>query len=442
MKGLRTLALLVVALAGLLGYLYYVDAEKPVGEVEDKPKVFAVEADQIEELKVSTIAGGVAELKKAADGWQLTGPQPVRADDSEVSGITSNLASLTIQRVVDENPANLGDYGLREPVVEVSYKTKGAPGFKTLQLGTKTPTGSDMYAKTADDKKVFLVASYLESSFNRTPFDLRDKRIVTFDCDKVDRIEVRRDGSLLHLTKAGGEWQLTTPVQARADFGAVEGLLSRLQSSQMKAIATEDAAEFAKYGIDKPAAEVTLFSGSAKTGLVFGTKTPDAVHVRDLSKSMVVTAPNDLLDEVSKAASDYRRKDIFEFRAFNLDAIDITRDGTTITYERLKGKGKDGADAWQISSTKKALDASKFEAALSKLAGLRAQSFAEPGAKTGLDAPVLTVKAVFDDKKKTEVVRIGRADANVFASRGDEPGAARIDTTEWDEALKAFDEFK
>ena len=55
---------------------------------------------------------------------------------------------------------------------------------------------------------------------------------------------------------------------------------------------------------------------------------------------------------------------------------------------------------------------------------------------------MIVVKAVFDDKKKTEVVRIGRADANVFASRGDEPGAARIDTTEWDEALKAFDEFK
>ena len=203
MKGLRTLALLVVALAGMVGYLYYVDADKPVGEVDEKPKVFTVEADLIEELKVSTIAGGVAELKKAADGWQMAGAQPVRADDSEVSGITSNLASITVQRVVDENPANLGDYGLREPIVEVSFKAKGASGSRSLQLGTKTPTGSDMYAKTSDGKKVFLVSSYVESSFNRTPFDLRDKRIVTFDRDKVDRIEVRRDGSLL----APGEGQ-------------------------------------------------------------------------------------------------------------------------------------------------------------------------------------------------------------------------------------------
>ena len=442
MKGLRTLALLAVALAGLLGYLYFVDAEKPVSDVEEKPKVFTVEAEQIDELKVSTIAGGTAELKKAADGWQLGGATPLRADDSEVSGITSNLASVTVQRVVDENPANLGDYGLREPVVEVSFKTKGAAAFKSLQLGTKTPTGSDMYAKTADDKKVFLVSSYLESSFNRTPFDLRDKRIVTFDRDKVDRIEVRHDGSLLTLAKANGEWKLTAPVQARGDFGAVEGLISRLQSAQMKAIVTEDAAEFAKYGIDKPTAAVTLFSGSAKTELVFGTKTTDAVHVRDLSKSLVVTAPTDLIDEVNKAASDYRRKDVFEFRAFNLDAIDLTRDGTTTTYERLKGKGKDGADLWQVTATKKEVDAAKLEAAFSKLASLRAQSFADAEAKTGLDTPVLTVKAVFDEKKKTEVVTVGRVGTDVFARRADEPGAAKLDAAEWDAALKAFDELK
>ena len=72
MKGLRTLGVLVVLLGGLGAYLYYVDAGKPVGETEEKPKVFAVEADQIEELVVSTIAGGEAELKKSADGWSLT----------------------------------------------------------------------------------------------------------------------------------------------------------------------------------------------------------------------------------------------------------------------------------------------------------------------------------------------------------------------------------
>lgn len=444
MKGLRTLAVLVVVLGGLGAYLYYVDAEKPVGEAtEEKPKVFAVQADQIEELKVSTIAGGVAELKKSADGWHLTSPQQIRADDSEVTGITSNLASVSIQRVVDENPSNLGDYGLREPVAEVSFKAKGAKQFTTLQIGTKTPTGSDMYAKTADGKKVFLVFSYLESSFNRTPFDLRDKKIVAFDREKVDRIEIRRGSSLVTLSKTSGEWRMTEPVNARGDFGAIEGLISRLQSAQMKAIVTENPAEFSKYGIDPPAAEVTIVSGSAKTGVAFGTRTADNfIHVRDLSKSLVVTAPADLFDEIEKGVAEYRRKDLFEFRAFNLDRLEITRGTSTLTFERLKGKGKDGADAWQNAATKKVLDAAKVEAFLTRLSGTRAQSFADEKTKTGLDAPAVTVKATFDEGKKTEVVTIGRVGAEVFAGRPDEPGAAKLDATDFDETLKALDEFK
>jgi hypothetical protein len=442
MKQLRTLGLLVVALAGLLGYLYFVDAGKPVGENDEKPKVFSVEADQIEALKVSTIAGGDAELTKGADGWTLTAPQTVKADDSEVSGITSSLASVAMQRVVDENPANLGDYGLKEPVVEVSFRTKGSTESKTLQLGTKSPTGSDMYAKTADSPRVFLVYGYLESSFNRTPFDLRDKKILTFDRDKADRIEIRRGDSLLAFSKANGEWRVTAPIDARGDFSAIEGLLSRLQSAQMRSVVDENATNLKQYGLEPAEATVTVSAGSARAGLAFGSKNAEGlIHVRDVSKSQVVAVPADLLADFEKTAADFRRKDVFEFRAFNLDTLEITRSGTTTTFERLKGKGKDGADAWRNVTAGKELDAAKFEAFLTKLSGLRAQSFAGPADKTGLESPAVTVTATFDDRKKTETVRIGRVGTEAFASRPDEPGAMKLDGPALDEMLKELDGF-
>ena len=442
MKQLRTLGLLVAALAGLLGYLYFVDAEKPVGENDEKPKVFSVEADQIEALKLSTIAGGDAELTKGADGWTLTAPQAVKADDAEVSGITSALAALAIQRVVDEKPANLGDYGLKEPVVEVSFRAKGSTDFKTLQLGTKSPTGSDMYAKTADSPKVFLIYGYLESSFNRTPFDLRDKKILTFDRDKADRIEIRRGDESLTFAKANGEWRVASPVDARGDFSAIEGLLSRLQSAQMRAVVEENAADLKQYGLEPPAMTVTVSAGSARAGLAFGSKNPEGlVHVRDVSKAQVVTVPADVMTDFEKTAADFRRKDVFEFRAFNLDTLELTRNGTTTTFERLRGKGKDGADAWRNVTANKELDAAKFESFLTKLSGLRAQSFAAPADKTGLDAPAVTVKATFDDKKKTETVSIGRVGTDAFASRPDEPGAMKLDGPALDEMLKELEGF-
>jgi len=438
MRSFRSLVILIALFGGLLAYLYFVDAKKPVEQTEEKAKVFAgVEPDKIDELKVSTVAGGVARLQKGADGWKLTEPAAAKADESEVNGITSNLSSLTVERVVDEAPRNLGDYGLKEPVIEVSFKSKGDKAFRTLQLGTKTPTGSDMYAKLANEKKVFLVQGYLESTFNRQPFDLRDKKILSIDRDKVDRLEVVNGDSTILVTKGAGDWKLASPVEARGDFGSIEGLVSRLQSAEMKSIVVENATDMKQYGLDKPAVLVTIGLGSARAQLGLGAKTDKGdVYARDLSKTMVVTVAPDLLTELQKGANDLRRKDIFEFRAFNLTRIELTHGTTTLVAEKVKGKGKDAADTWQNAATKKALDAAKFEAFLTKLAGFRAQSFADPKAKTGLDQPVLSVKATYDDGKKTESVKIGRVGSDVFAGRPDEPGAGKLDTGEFEGALK------
>jgi hypothetical protein len=444
MRSFRSLLVLAALLAGLVGYLYFVDAKKPLEETAENAKVFTgVDADKIEEIKIDTVAGDKATLQKAADGWKLVSPTPARADETEVTSLTSSLASVTIERVVDEAPKNLGDYGLKEPVVQVSFKTKGAKDFRTLELGTKTPTGSDMYARIGGDKKVFLVQAYLDSTFNKKPFDLRDKKVLSFDREKVDRVEIANGDSVVTLVKGGGDWRVTSPVEARGDFGAIEQLVSRVQSAQMKSIVNDAVTDLKQYGLDKPSTVVTVALGSARAGLAIGSKAEGGdVYARDVSKSSVVTVGADLLTDLQKNATEYRRKDVFEFRPYNLSRLEITRGADSVTFERLKGKGKDGADAWQNVKTRKTVDATKFESFLAKLSALRAQSFADAKTKTGLEQPALVAKTTFDDGKKTEAVRFGREGAKAYAGRADEPGASTLDAPEFEEVVKALDGLK
>jgi hypothetical protein len=327
--------------------------------------------------------------------------------------------------------------------VQVSFRSKGAKSFRTIDLGTKTPTGSDMYARVDGEKKVFLVQSYVESTFNRKPFDLRDKKILNFDRDKVDRIEIVDGDKLVTLLKTGGEWRIAAPVEARGDFSAIEQLVSRLQSAQMKSVASEAATDLKQYGLDKPATAVTLGLGSARAGLALGKKAEGGdVYARDVSRNQVVTVAADLQTDLQKGVTEYRRKDVFEFKPYNLTRLEVTRGNDVTAFEKSKGKGKDGADVWQNLKTKKAADASKFDNFLAKLSALRAQSFADPKAKTGLDAPVLQAKATYDDGKKTETVRFGRDGTAAYAARSDEPGASKLDTTEFEDVIKALDELK
>ena len=448
MRGLRSTIALIVVLAGLGAYIYFVTWKMPEGGADAasaKEKVFAgFEADKLDEIKVTTAAGDATTLKKEGGGWQVAQPIAARADESQVSGITTALGQIEVSRVIDENPTNLNDYGLSNPRIQIDFKKTGDKDYRKLIVGDKSPTGGDLFAKRDDEKKVFLIPAFQETSLNRTTFDLRDKAVLKFDRDKVDGLDVTAGSKSLAVAKDGSDWKITRPVQTRADFGSVEGLVGRLQSVQMKSIVTENAAaaDLKKYGLDKPEATVNLNAGSARATLLVGGKAADnTVYARDASKPSVVTVESALLDDLKKSADDYRRKDIFEFRPFNANRVEMSRNDQTVVLERVKGTGENAADTWKrVSPTAADVDREKSDSLLSKLSNLRAASFVETTAKTGLDKPALTVKVKFDDGKKEETVTFGQAGADVFVSRPGEPGAAKVDTADFNEAIKSLDE--
>lgn len=441
MRGLRSTLVLLVVAVGLGVYIYFVESKKePSSDLPKKEKVFTIEADKVQEVRVKSESGDTTTVRKSGDAWQVVEPTALEADQAEMSSITSNLASLEMQRVVDANASDLAGYGLAKPRVEVAFKAAGDKDDRRLLLGDKTATGGDIYAKLASDKKVFLVSGYLDSTFNKTTFDLRDKSALKFDRDKVDSLTVETAEHTVQAVKQGGEWKLAQPVQARADYGTVEGILGRLNTAQMKSIVTADARDLKEYGLDKPVATATLAAGSARAALQIGKATADGVYARDAARPAVFTVESSLVDELKKAPGDYRRKDVFEFRPFNAARLEIVREGKTYAFEKVKGTGKEAnTDKWrQVAPAARDVDASKMDTLLSRLSNLRAQSFVD--ARTVLDKPDVTVVARYDDNKKQERVVFGKSGTDVHAGRAEEPGAAKIDSNEYNEALKALDE--
>jgi uncharacterized protein DUF4340 len=438
MRGLRSFLVLLVVAAALGGYLYY-DSKREPADDKKLDKVFAdVQSDKIDQLTVKAAGGDRTTLKKQGDGWQQTQPAAVPADGAEVSGITSNLTSMDVQRVVDEQASDFKQYGLDPARIEVTFSAAGKA--HTLLLGEKTPTGGDMYARLPDKPRVFLVSSYLDATFNKSSFDLRDKTILKVDRDKIDHLEIETPDRTLKFAKQGPEWRLSAPVDARADFGAIEGILGRLNSTPMKSIAAADVTDPKKlqdYGLDKPAATVRIASGSAQAGLVIGKSAGEGVvYAKDLSRPMVFTVESALADELKKPADDFRIKDLFDARAFNTTRLEIARNGQTLAFEKDKDNWK------QVTPSAKAADAAKVEALLSALTNARAAGFIDKTADTGLDKPELSVAIKYEDGKKEEKVAFGRKGADGFARREGDPGAAKLDAATLDGILKAADALK
>jgi len=427
-------------LVALVGFYYFLDPKRdPSASTEKKEKPFgSVLANDIEELRVKT-GNDTARVQKTDGKWQLVEPEQGPADESELTSMTGSLASLEVNRIVDEKAADLKGYGLDPPRVEVSFRLKGQKDMKQLAIGEKTPTGGDLYARVPGQNRVFLVSSFLDSTFNKTPFALRDKVILKVERDKVDGLDLESGTTQIQLAKKGSDWTLAKPLAARADFAAVEAAIERLSSAQMTSIITPSAtpADLAKYGLDKPSSTMTVTSGSSRASLLLGKTENALVFAKDAARPMVFTVAPTVKDDVIKKISDFRRKDLFDGRSFTITHAEFKRGAETIVLD--KSKGKDDKDVWKNGAGKD-VDVMKVEDALNKVSGLRAASF-EDKADGSLKTPALVVTFKFGENK-TETVTFGKSGSDAFASRSDEPGAAKLDAMGLDEAMKTLDAVK
>ena len=450
MRGGRSFLILLVLAAGLGGYAYFVESKNDTAgdKATKKAKVFAVESEKIDELTVRSQNGDVTKLKKDGAAWKIVSPLSLATDAAEVSAITTALAGLEREKVVDENPPSLKEFTLDPARISVTFHVAGETATHRIDVGVKTPMGTDLYAKVEGRPAVFLVGAFREDSLNKSTFNLRDKTVLAFDRDSANFVKIDDGKSPIVVAKQDNQWRLSAPIDTAADFTAVDGLVGRLYQSRMKAFIAEDGtADARKYGLDKPQFVVTVGAGSARATLAIGGKTEDGnVYARDVSRPMVFALESTLVDDLKRPAGELRQKDIFEFRTFTVLSLDVTRGGQTYTFTRQGATGDAAPGNWTLTKpADKALDATKANDMLTNFSSLRADSFIDaPGA-----GDETTITATFGPatapKAETLTFRVIPAKGKdgkvtVNAMRKGEKGGMVLSALDFDKAMAIFKE--
>jgi hypothetical protein len=448
MRGIWSTLALVVVLAGLGAYIYFVDSNRPAAgsSIDGEPareKFFTVETDKINEIKL-TYKGQTTLLRKDDGGWKMIEPVQGEADPPEAISLAQAITNIESVRPVVDNPSDLKQFGLAEPPIAVEFKAEGGVSG-SFKLGTKNPTQSEIYAMKGGDNKVVLVSSFQESSFSKEPFALRDRKILKFDREKADAVTLAKGANAIELTRAESEWKVAKPIPGRSDYSAVEGFLTRLSSANMSTLVEENAKDLAKYGLDKPSMTVTVGSGSAKATLLVGKTENDQTYAKDAARPMVFTVDSTLQTDLNKGFDEYRKKELFEFRPFTLAKIRAVLDapGGPKTYEIEKvAPAKTGdPETWKVTrvgGSSHNPDSAAMDDLLNKLVAIRAESFVTGNTRTGLDKPALVVSVSYDEGK-FERVRFGVVGDNAYGRRDGEDVVGKIDTASMKAAMQAFD---
>src|ERR1039457_701917 len=190
-KGLLIAVVLLAVLGGLTWWRDKSQADKAKTPTDTSVKLLTIPDDQFQEIKIQKVTDEVLGLKRENGKWRMTAPQAMAADQDAAGSMVSALANLNADKVVEEKAADLKAYGLDRPTLDVQIVRKDGKTDHLL-IGDDTLNGSGVYAKLANDAKVVTVGSFTKTSLDKRPDDLRDKRLLTFDSEKLSRVELDR----------------------------------------------------------------------------------------------------------------------------------------------------------------------------------------------------------------------------------------------------------
>ena len=439
-------AVAVAALVGVFAWREYQREDKPD---EPKEKVLAFEKAKVLSLTLEPSGGETVRVAREGDAWKLTAPLEAPADSREVDSLLGSLESLEVEDVAAASPANLVDFGLASPKTSVSLMVEGQSEPSKLLLGGKTPDGNAVYAKLPDQPRVFTVPSYLESSLDKKPFDLRDRDLLHVKRDAVKTLEIEGpDGSYALARDDKGEWALTRPLATRAGRWAVDGLLGTLENLRMESIAAEDAKDLGAYGLDEPARAVTLglADGTSKRLEIGSSPEEKKYHARDASRRLVAVVPGALVDDLAKGMSELRAKRLLEVATYEVMGLDVETGGTRRAYEKATTKDKDGIEtaSWKRTAPEaKDLETNAVQDALFQVGGLEALEFIDdpaPPESYGLGSPVLKATLRYEEGKPPAWFELGEKDGAYYGRRIGDGSILKLDPEKAADLVKAFAE--
>jgi hypothetical protein len=382
------------------------------------PKILTLTADQITGFRLAKTGADAVVLSKTGDKWQITAPQELPADSDAVNGLTGAVAPLTSDRLIEEKPQSLAPFGLDHPTSEVDITTKDGNTRKLL-FGSDTVSGSDTYAKLANDPKVYTIASSSKSALDKSVNDLRDKRLMTLNSDKITSVTLTAKGPAVEFNKnASGDWQITKPKPMRADGGAVDDLVSKLKDAKMDLSATPTPADFA---VATKLGTATFVDDKGPQSIEVRKAKSGDIYAKSTAVGGVFKVAADIGTAIDKTADDFQNKKLFDFAFTDPAKLDLAGKH----YEK-------SGDKWFSGSQQ--IDPTSLQDVIDKLRDLAAVKFSERIS----GSPVLTLAVTWGEKGKVDKVTINKSGEDYIGVRDGDTTAYGLDAKAVDDLQKTI----
>lgn len=371
-KGNKIIILIVVL--GLLIGSYIFMKNRPTkkedaeGE-QEKIELSKVEKDKINKMVLQSKDSTLTFIKKGEE-WSIDYPHPVKLKQTYIDDIAYSFASLYAERVVDENPDDLSQYGLKEPSVKAWAELEDGKKTKVFYLGDKAPTGNNYYIMLEGDPKVYAVWMNHGEHFSYKMDDIREKKLTEINVQELSYLKMAiADKPVIEIKENDnrsedeaqfglGMWKMIKPYNQPmgVDSNGIEKVLSDIPNLEIKGFIDDDPSDLGQYGLDVPSRELVVKDKSNTVHLYFGKDAgDDEVYFKTADSNAVYTMAKEKVSFMDIKPFELVEKFAFIVNIDDVDKIVVEGEGKahTLTLERSTKKAEKEGEEDEIETVYK-----------------------------------------------------------------------------------------
>jgi len=212
-------------------------------------------------------------------------------------------------------------------------------------------------------------------------------RLVSINPESVTAIQLRRTNQfILRAERTNQSWNITAPISYPAQGYSIDRLLAELANlSSYTYLSPEElragGKTVAAFGLDMPAATLTLHHEGRRTELLFGAATPagDMAYFQVLDRPGIYVVPSEVTRRIPQSANQWRDPLLLTLDGVSWDRFEVRSQGRGFALQFTNGQ------FYLSKPTPARADRAKVDAVLRKLINEPVTSFVADNVRAGLD---------------------------------------------------------
>ena len=244
--------------------------------------------------------------------WTLEHPVKERANSAAVNNLLFDLKDIRVAEFIKTSATDLNPFGLGSPKKKLIVTDKDGKDW-SLSLGKLTTEKTHHFAQRTGEEAVFTLKTTDVEKVFRSLHDLKDRTLLGFKKEEIERIEVRYPNQTFELKRSGTGWNLTQPERVDSIQGFIgNDILWTLNALEFESIVSSPPGDEVT-GFNHPQLRVYLWdkNNQSQGRVEMGNPVPESPglhYLRAGEKSETYTIKKRFLDEIPSNINKFKKK--------------------------------------------------------------------------------------------------------------------------------------